>query len=42
VPRDERDDWPLVATEDDAIVAVAGLAEAPGWEGTVRITRERA
>ena len=40
VPRDERDGWPLVATEDGAIVAVAGLAEAPGWEGAVRITRE--
>ena len=24
VPRDERDDWPLVATEDGAVVAVAG------------------
>ena len=42
VPRDERDDWPLVATEDDAVIAVAGLAEAPGWEGAVRITREDA
>ena len=42
VPRDERDNWPLVATEDDAVVAVAGLAEAPGWEGAVRITREDA
>lgn len=42
VPKDERDDWPLVATEDDAVVAVAGLAEAPGWEGAVRITREDA
>lgn len=42
VPSDERDDWPLVATEDDAVVAVAGLAEAPGWEGAVRITRRDA
>jgi len=40
VPRDERDDWPLVATEDGDVVAVAGLAEAPGWEGTVRAVRE--
>jgi tRNA(Ile)-lysidine synthetase-like protein len=40
VPRDERDAWPLVATEDGAVVAVAGLAEAPGWEGAVRVTRE--
>lgn len=41
VPRAERDGWPLVATEDGAVVAVAGLAEAPGWEGTVRAVREQ-
>ena len=40
VPRDERDDWPLVATDDGEVVAVAGLAEAPGWEGVVRAVRE--
>jgi tRNA(Ile)-lysidine synthase len=40
VPRDERDAWPLVATEDGAVVTVVGLAEAPGWEGAVRVTRE--
>ncbi len=40
VPRDERDDWPLVATDDGDVVAVAGLAEAPGWEGAVRAVRE--
>jgi tRNA(Ile)-lysidine synthase len=40
VPRDERDGWPLVATEDGAVVTVVGLAEAPGWEGTVRAVRE--
>jgi tRNA(Ile)-lysidine synthetase-like protein len=40
VPREERDDWPLVTTEDGAVVAVAGLAEAPGWEGVVRAVRE--
>ena len=40
VPRDERDDWPLVATEDGAVVTVVGLAEAPGWEGAVRVMRE--
>jgi tRNA(Ile)-lysidine synthase len=40
VPRDERDDWPLVATEEGAVVAVPGLAEAPGWEGAVRAVRE--
>ena len=33
VPREERDEWPVVATEDGAVVAVPGLAEAPGWEG---------
>jgi tRNA(Ile)-lysidine synthetase-like protein len=42
VPRDERDAWPLVATEDGAVVTVVGLAEAPGWEGVVRASRERA
>ena len=40
VPRDERDGWPLVATADGAVVAVVGLADAPGWEGAVRATRE--
>jgi tRNA(Ile)-lysidine synthase len=40
VPRDERDGWPLVATEDGAVVSVVGLAEAPGWEGAVRAVRE--
>ena len=33
VPRDERDSWPLVATTGGEVVAVPGLAEAPGWEG---------
>jgi len=40
VPRDERDAWPLVATEDGAVVTVVGLEEAPGWEGAVRVSRE--
>jgi tRNA(Ile)-lysidine synthetase-like protein len=40
VPRDQRDHWPLVATEEGAVVTVVGLAEAPGWEGAVRATRE--
>jgi tRNA(Ile)-lysidine synthetase-like protein len=40
VPRGERDGWPLVATEDGAVVTVVGLAEAPGWEGAVRAVRE--
>ncbi len=34
VPRAERDDWPLVVHEDE-VVAVPGVAEAPGWEGVV-------
>jgi len=42
VPREERDAWPLVATEDGAVVAVVGLEEAPGWEGAVRAERSRA
>jgi tRNA(Ile)-lysidine synthetase-like protein len=42
VPRDERDDWPLVATSEGAVVTVVGLAEAPGWEGAVRAVREGA
>jgi tRNA(Ile)-lysidine synthase len=41
VPREERDAWPLVATEDGAVVAVPGLVEAPGWEGAVRAMREQ-
>jgi tRNA(Ile)-lysidine synthase len=34
VPRAERDDWPLVVRGDE-VVAVPGIAEAPGWEGAV-------
>jgi tRNA(Ile)-lysidine synthase len=34
VPRAERDDWPLIVC-DDEVVAVPGVAEAPGWEGVV-------
>ena len=41
VPRRERDAWPLVATEDGAVVAVAGIETAPGWDGVVRVRRER-
>ena len=33
VPRAERDGWPLVVSGDE-VVAVPGVAEAPGWEGT--------
>ena len=39
VPRDERDDWPIVATDAGEVVAVPTLAEAPGWEGAVRVVR---
>jgi tRNA(Ile)-lysidine synthase len=34
VPRAERDEWPLVVCGDE-VVAVPGVAEAPGWEGAV-------
>ncbi len=34
VPRAERDRWPLVVSGDE-VVAVPGVAEAPGWEGAV-------
>ncbi len=34
VPRAERDSWPLVVCGDE-VIAVPGLAEAPGWEGAV-------
>jgi tRNA(Ile)-lysidine synthase len=34
VPRAERDGWPLVVSGDE-VVAVPGVAEAPGWEGVV-------
>jgi tRNA(Ile)-lysidine synthetase-like protein len=34
VPRAERDDWPLVVSGSE-VVAVPGIAEAPGWEGAV-------
>jgi tRNA(Ile)-lysidine synthetase-like protein len=34
VPQAERDGWPLVVS-GDAVVAVPGVAEAPGWEGAV-------
>ncbi|MGH3132916.1 MAG: tRNA lysidine(34) synthetase TilS [Gaiellaceae bacterium] len=39
VPRLERDTWPLVVSGDD-VVAVPGIAEAPGWEGTVRAWKD--
>ena len=39
VPRAQRDDWPLVVHGDE-VVAVPGVAEAPGWEGAVRARRD--
>ena len=39
VPREERDAWPLVVSGDD-VVAVPGVAEAPGWEGRVRAWKD--
>ena len=38
VPRTDRDEWPLVVSGDE-VVAVPGVAEAPGWEGVVRWRR---
>jgi tRNA(Ile)-lysidine synthase len=39
VPRAERDEWPLVISGDE-VVAVPGIAEAPGWEGTVQAWKD--
>jgi tRNA(Ile)-lysidine synthase len=39
VPRRERDAWPLVVSGDE-VVAVPGIAEAPGWEGVVRAWKD--
>ncbi len=39
VPRSERDGWPIVVHGDE-VVSVPGIAEAPGWEGTVRARRD--
>jgi tRNA(Ile)-lysidine synthetase-like protein len=41
VPRAERDHWPLVVAGDE-VVAVPGIAEAPGWEGSVRAWKDGA
>jgi tRNA(Ile)-lysidine synthase len=38
VPRSEREAWPLVVRGDE-VVAVPGLAEAPGYEGRVEAVR---
>ena len=39
VPRLERDAWPLVVSGEE-VVAVPGVAEAPGWEGAVRAWKD--
>jgi tRNA(Ile)-lysidine synthetase-like protein len=39
VPRSEREAWPLVVRGDE-VVAVPGLAEAPGYEGVVEAMRD--
>jgi tRNA(Ile)-lysidine synthase len=39
VPRDARDTWPLVVSGDE-VVAVPGIAEAPGWEDAVRAWKD--
>ena len=39
VPKGERDAWPLVVSGDE-VVAVPGIAEAPGWEGTVQAWKD--
>ena len=39
VPRSERETWPLVVRGDE-VVAVPGLATAPGWEDAVVARRE--
>jgi tRNA(Ile)-lysidine synthetase-like protein len=40
VPRSEREAWPLVVRGDE-VVAVPGLAEAPGYEGKVEAVKDR-
>jgi tRNA(Ile)-lysidine synthase len=39
VPREERDEWPLVVSGDD-VVAVPGIVEAPGWEDAVHAWKD--
>lgn len=38
VPRAERDSWPVVVCGDE-VVAVPGVASAPGWDGAVTARR---
>jgi tRNA(Ile)-lysidine synthetase-like protein len=39
VPRAQRDTWPLVVSGGE-VVAVPGIADAPGWEGIVRAWKD--
>ncbi len=39
VPRAQRESWPLVVSGDE-VVAVPGIAVAPGWEGAVRAWKD--
>ena len=39
VPRGARDSWPLVVSEE-GVVAVPGIAVAPGWEDAVRAWKD--
>jgi tRNA(Ile)-lysidine synthase len=39
VPARQRDEWPLVVSGDE-VVSVPGIADAPGWEGTVRAWKD--
>jgi tRNA(Ile)-lysidine synthase len=39
VPKRERDAWPLVVSGDE-VVSVPGIADAPGWEGSVRAWKD--
>jgi tRNA(Ile)-lysidine synthase len=39
VPRAERDAWPIVVSGGE-VVAVPGVAEAPGWEGAVHAWKD--
>ena len=39
VPVRERDEWPLVVSGEE-VVSVPGIADAPGWEGSVRAWKD--
>ncbi len=39
VPRAARDTWPLVVSGED-VVAIPGVAVAPGWEDAVRAWKD--